>query len=371
MSYPPSKALVDAVLDVATGVNLRSTLQRIVDNAAALTEAKYAAIAVRGAEGEVEEFVYYGMSDAEADEIANFPEGKGLFGHMLQHPDVLRLPDMASHHMAAGLPSGHPEMRSFLGAPLHVQGTKFGQIYLSEKLSGAEFTDEDEEMVAALAAAAGVAVDTARNRELRGALSLIEDRERIARDLHDLVIQRLFATGMSLQGFLRTYELPQEAEDKLNNAIDELDKTVKQIRQTIFALQDNASRDSLRARIVGEFEAFRSICTFTPELQFEGAIDTTVPERLAAHAVAVTRELLSNVAKHAHASSVLILVRVAGDELSITVTDNGIGFSEPPHRRGLSNVARRADAHSGLFTIGPAVGGGTRAHWSVFLPINS
>lgn len=371
MSYPPSKALVDAVLDVATGVNLRSTLQRIVDNAAALTEAKYAAIAVRGLEGDVEEFVYYGMSDSEADEIANFPEGKGLFGHMLEHPDVLRLPDMAAHHKAAGLPSGHPVMRSFLGAPLHVQGVKFGQIYLTEKLSGTEFTHEDEEMVAALAAAAGVAVDTARNRELRGALSLIEDRERIARDLHDLVIQRLFATGMSLQAFLRTYPLPGEAEDKLNNAIDELDKTVKQIRQTIFALQDNANRDSLRARIVGEFEAFRSVCNFTPELQFEGAVDTKVPERVAAHAVAVVRELLSNVTKHARASSALILVRVAGDELSITVTDNGVGFKEPPHRRGLSNVARRADAHSGLFTIGAAEGGGTRAHWSVFLPVDA
>lgn len=368
MSYPASKALVDAVLDVATGVNLRSTLQRIVDNAATLTDAKYAAIAVRGKDGEVEEFVYFGMSDEEADEIANFPEGKGLFGHMLEHPDVLRLPDMAKHHASAGLPPGHPVMRSFLGAPLHVQGTKFGQIYLSEKLGGVEFTAEDEEMVEALAAAAGVAVDNARNRELRSLLSLIEDRERIARDLHDLVIQRLFATGMSLQGFLRKYDLPQEAQDKLNNAIDELDKTVKQVRQTIFALQDNAVHDSLRARVIAEFETFRSICTFTPELQLEGAIDAMVPERVAAHTVAVVRELLSNVAKHARATSATILVKVEGDELSVTVTDNGVGFVEPPHRRGLSNVARRAESHSGLFTIEPMPGGGTRAQWSVFLP---
>lgn len=371
MSYPPSKALVDAVLDVATGVNLRSTLQRIVDNAAALTDAKYAAIAVRGKDGEVEEFVYYGMSDEQADEIANFPEGKGLFGHMLEHPDVLRLSDMAHHHAAAGLPAGHPVMRSFLGAPINVQGVKYGQIYLSEKFAGEEFTTTDEEMVEALGAAAGVAIDNARNRELRGLLSLIEDRERIARDLHDLVIQRLFATGMSLQGFLRLYELPTEAQDKLNNAIDELDKTVKQIRQTIFALQDNAVHDSLRGRVIAEFETFRSICTFTPELVFEGAIDSKVPERIAAHTVAVVRELLSNVAKHAKATAATILVRVEGDELSVTVTDNGKGFVEPPHRRGLSNVARRAESHSGLFTIEPAAAGGTRAHWSVFLPVGS
>jgi len=369
MSYPPSKALVDAVLDVATGVNLRSTLQRIVDNAAALTDARYAAIAVRGKDGEVEEFVYYGMTDQEADEIANFPEGKGLFGHMLTHPDVLRLPDIAAHHTSAGLPEGHPQMRTFLGAPLHVQGLKFGQLYLTEKMTGTEFTAEDEEMVEALAAAAGVAVDNARNRELRGLLSLIEDRERIARDLHDLVIQRLFATGMSLQAFQRTYELPDEAQEKLNSAIGELDKTVKQIRHTIFALQDNAMHDSLRARIISEFELFRTMCLFTPELQFEGPIDAKVPERLGAHTVAVVRELLSNVAKHSKATMASMLVRVDGDELTVTVTDNGVGFVEPPHRRGLSNVARRADAHSGLFTIGPAPGGGTRAHWSVFLPV--
>lgn len=371
MSYPASKALVDAVLDVATGVNLRSTLQRIVDNAAALTDARYAAIAVRGKHGEVEEFVYYGMTDEEADEIPNFPEGKGLFGHMLSHPDVLLLDDMSQHHSSAGLPAGHPPMRSFLGAPVHVQGKKFGQIYLSEKLGRAEFTQDDVEMVQALAAAAGVAVDNARNRELRSLLALIEDRERIARDLHDLVIQRLFATGMSLQAIIRKHPLPEEAEDRLNTAIDELDKTVKQIRQTIFALQDNVVHDSLRGRIVAEFESFRSLCAFTPELQFEGPIDAKVPERLAAHTVAVVRELLSNVARHSKATAATILVRVQGDELSITVTDNGVGFVEPPHRRGLSNVARRADAHSGLFTIGPAEGGGTRAHWQVFLPAGS
>jgi signal transduction histidine kinase len=371
MSYPASKALVDAVLDVATGVNLRSTLQRIVDNAAALTDARYAAIAVRGKDGEVEEFVYYGMTDEEADEISNFPEGKGLFGHMLSHPDVLRLPDIAQHHTSAGLPPNHPRMRSFLGAPLHVQGTKFGQLYLTEKRDGHEFSVEDEEMVEALAAAAGVAVDNARNRELRGLLSLIEDRDRIARDLHDLVIQRLFATGMSLQAFQRKYDLPDEARGMLDNAIDELDKTVKQIRQTIFALQDNGVHTSVRGRVISEFELFRSMCTFTPELVFEGPIDSKVPDRLAAHTVAVVRELLSNVVKHAKATAATLRVCVEGDLLTVTVTDNGVGFVEPPHRRGLSNVGRRADAHSGLFTIGPAEGGGTRAHWSVFLPVDA
>ena len=363
-----NQALIDAVLDIASGANLRSTLQRIVNNAATLTEAHYAAIAVRGRDGDVEEFVYYGVDDEIADEMPNFPEGKGLFGHMLQHPDVLRLSDMSKHETAAGLPAGHPEMRSFLGAPLMVQGSKFGQIYLSEKIGGGEFSDQDESTVTALAAAAGVAVANARARELRSALALTEDRERIARDLHDLVIQRLFATGMSMQAMLRSQQLDEPTAERLNSCIDGLDVTVKQIRQTIFALQDS-SPDGMRARVIAEFEAFKGLCEYTPELTFEGPIDAKVPERVATHAVAVVRELLSNVSRHAKASACTVLVKVVADELTITVTDNGMGFKEPPHRRGLSNVARRADAFSGLFSIAPRTEGGTRAHWSIFLPV--
>ncbi len=370
MTEQPSKALLDAVLDISSGATLRSTLQRIIDNTAMLTGAKYGAIAVRGKKGEVEEFVYTGMTDEEADEIATFPEGKGLFGHMLEHPDVLRLRDMADHSSSVGLPPGHPPMHSFLGAPLHVAGSKFGQIYLSEKRSGGEFTEADEHLVDALAAAAGVAVDNARIRELRSALVLTEDRERIARDLHDLVIQRLFATGMSLQALLRSTELEPAARARLDNAVDELDKTVKQIRQTIFALQDTSPR-GVRARVIAEFEAFRTTYDCAAELVFSGPIDASVPERLTTHAVAVARELLSNVAKHSKATTVEMLVKVVGDELTITVTDNGVGFVEPPHRRGLSNVARRAEAHSGLFTIEALEPSGTRAHWSVFLPLGT
>lgn len=368
MTPPPNHALVDSVLDIASGANLRSTLQRIVNNAASLTGAKYAAIAVRGKEGEVEEFVYYGISDEEADEIANFPEGKGLFGHMLATPNILRLADMASHETAAGLPSGHPVMRSFLGAPLMVQGKKFGQLYITEKLDHAEFSHDDEVLVQSLAAAAGVAVDNARSRELRSSLVLVEERERIARDLHDLVIQRLFATGMSLQAMLRSNEFAEPVTVRVNAAIDELDKTVKQIRQTIFALQDS-SPDGLRARVIAEFEAFKALCDYTPELTFEGPVDAKVPDRVTTHAVAVVRELLSNVAKHARARATTVLVRVSGDELSVVVTDNGVGFTEPPHRRGLSNVARRAEAHSGMFTIESIEPHGTCATWSVWLPI--
>ncbi len=368
MALPSSKALLDAVLDISSGATLRSTLQRIVDNAASLTDARYAAIAVRGRKGDVEEFVYYGIDDQVADEIPNFPEGKGLFGHMLEHPDVLRLTDMSKHASSAGLPPGHPPMHSFLGAPLHVAGTKFGQLYITEKLGGKEFTEEDEALVEALAAAAGVAVDNARSRELRQALALTEDRERIARDLHDLVIQRLFATGMSLQALSRSTPLEEAAKARLDGAIDELDKTVRQIRQTIFALQDS-SPEGLRARVIAEFEAFRSTYDCAAELVFQGPVDAAVPERVMTHAVAVVRELLSNVAKHSHAPEVDVLVKVVGDELTVTVTDNGVGFSEPPHRRGLANVARRAEAYSGLFTIEPVEPRGTRARWSVFLPM--
>lgn len=363
-----TNALLDAVIDVASGMSLKSTLQRIANNASALTDARYAAIGVRGAEGELEEFVYSGISDEEADEIERFPEGLGLLGHLLAHPEVLRLDDISAHPTSVGFPNGHPMMKSFLGAPILVRGEKFGQIYLTEKRNGGAFTEEDERLTRSLATAAGVAIDNARSHELRGNLALIGDRERIARDLHDLVIQRLFATGMSLQGLIRKEKLTGEVAERIEGAIAELNKTVRQIRQTIFALQDSDLHGGFRRRVVSEYEAVRGLLDYQPELIFDGPLDSSVPERVQAHAVAVVRELLSNVAKHAQATWAQVTVAVRGDELSVTVLDNGIGFVEPPHRRGLGNVAKRADTFSGLFTIEPNEPRGTKARWQIFLP---
>ena len=363
-----TNALLDAVIDVASGMSLKSTLQRIANNAAALTDAHYAAIGVRGPEGELEEFVWAGMTDEEADEIERFPEGRGLLGHLLAHPRVMRLDDLTSHPTTVGFPAGHPPMKSFLGAPITVRGEKYGQIYLTEKCNGEAFTEEDERLTLSLATAAGVAIDNARSHELREDLALVGDRERIARDLHDLVIQRLFATGMSLQGLIRQERLEGEVANRINAAIAELDKTVKQIRQTIFALQDTSGAAGFRRRVLAEYEAVRGLLDYQPELIFEGPVDASIPEPIAVHAVAVVRELLSNVAKHSKANWAQVTVAVHGDELAITVLDNGVGFTEPTRRRGLSNIAKRADSFSGLFTIEPNAPHGTKARWQIFLP---
>lgn len=371
MTEAETNALLDAVIDVASGMSLHSTLQRIANNAASLTDAQYAAIGVRGPDGEVEEFVYAGMTDEEADEIERFPEGRGLLGHLLAHPEVLRLDDLSTHPTSVGFPAGHPPMRTFLGAPIKVRGEKYGQIYLTEKRGGKAFTDEDERLTKSLATAASVAIDNARSHELRGNLAVIGDRERIARDLHDLVIQRLFATGMSLQGLVRRAKITGEVADGITSAIEELDKTIKQIRQTIFALQDSDLHGGFRRRVVAEYEAVRGLLDYQPELIFEGTVDSSIPENIVPHAVAVVRELLSNVAKHAQATWAQVTVAVKGDELSVTVVDNGIGFVEPKHRRGLANVARRADSHSGLFTIEQIPPKGTKARWQIYLPRES
>lgn len=368
MTTAETNALLDAVIDVASGMSLKSTLQRIANNAATLTDAHYAAIGVRGPEGELEEFVWAGLTDEEADEIERFPEGRGLLGHLLEHPRVMRLDDITGHPSSVGFPVGHPPMKSFLGAPITVRGEKYGQIYLTEKRNGEPFTEEDEHLTQSLATAAGVAIDNARSHELRKDLALVGDRERIARDLHDLVIQRLFATGMSLQGLIRQERLEGEVADRINAAIAELDKTVKQIRQTIFALQDDGASAGFRRRVMAEYEAVRGLLDYQPELVFEGPVDTSIPEQIAVHAVAVVRELLSNVAKHSKADWAQVTVAVRGEELSVTVLDNGVGFIEPARRRGLSNIAKRADSFSGLFTIEPNIPKGTKARWQIFLP---
>src|SRR5690606_23092901 len=164
----------------------------------------------------------------------------------------IRLPDLTRHPDSYGFPPHHPPMTSFLGVPLRVRDQVFGNLYLTDKLTGPEFTDVDEELVVGLASAAGVAIENARLSARLQELVLAEDRERIARDLHDTVIQRLFATGMSLQtarGLMASD--PDRAADRIDSAIDDLDLTVKHIRTAIFGLESTRrAQDGLRRRVL-------------------------------------------------------------------------------------------------------------------------
>ena len=316
------------------------------------------------------QFITVGIDDEEKAAIGHLPEGHGILGLLIVDPKPIRLPDLREHPDSYGFPPNHPPMRSFLGVPVRVRDQVFGNLYLCDKAGDDVFSDVDEEMVVALAAAAGIAIENARLHARVADLALVEDRERIARDLHDTVIQRLFATGLSLQSTIRITE-KQEVATRLQSAVDDLDQTVRDIRSAIFELHTNTVPGrSLRQEVLEVCGDAARLLGFDPVVRFDGPIDTGVDERVGEHILAVVREALSNVARHAHATSVEVRVTARDGLLSVTVEDDGRGLAEPgPGGRGLANMRTRADELNGTLDVAPAPDGtGTCLVWAVPIP---
>ncbi|MFJ8017762.1 GAF domain-containing protein [Streptomyces sp. NPDC096339] len=226
--------------------------------------------------------------------------------------------------------------------------------------------------VAALPGFAGqatLALELADRRRDAEQTSMLEDHDRIARDLHDLAIQRLFAAGMTLQSAQRFVEHP-EASERLARAIDDLDATIKIIRSTIFGLREHeppATGSKLRSRAVRTLDEAAAALGFAPALRMEGLIDTDVPPAVADEALAVIGEALSNVARHARATRAEVSIAASGGVLTVAVTDDGVGMPEGGRRSGLRNLAERAERLGGRMTAAPRGGdtGGTRLEWRV------
>jgi signal transduction histidine kinase len=178
------QGLLKAVIAVGTSLELESTLQRIVQTAVELVDARYGALGVVGEEG-LSEFVYVGIDQQTRDRMGHLPDGKGLLGHLIEHPYPIRLPDLTSHPSSVGFPAHHPPMRSFLGTPIRLRDEVFGNLYLTEKKGAAEFTADDVVVLEALAAAAGVAVENARLFE---EARLRERWQQAAREVNSLLL---------------------------------------------------------------------------------------------------------------------------------------------------------------------------------------
>jgi signal transduction histidine kinase len=521
--------LLDAVVAIATDLDLRSVLRRIVRAACWLSGARYGALGVLGADQKLSDFITYGLTEAEYSAIGELPCGRGILGLLLEQSKPMRLRQISDHPNFYGFPPHHPPMNTFLGVPLRIGDQVFGNLYLTEKSGGAEFTDEDQQVVEALAAAAGAAIgnarlyavserrrewleatsqitrqlmgsrtrtdafdlivrrarsvsdawfsaiilvddhgsptvvaadgadadklvglsaepevvqqvakqatpsvshdvgevfgeswaggredqegservvlapmvsgdeisgvlliakhgagilaeedslfasfanqaalalDLARAHEDREALVVYEDRERIARDLHDLVIQRLFATGMQLQGASRLAVRP-EVRERLTNAVADLDATIRDIRTTIFELHTDPDASSLKAELVALSREYTATLGFAPQLGLDGPLDTSVDAEAKEDLLAVARECLSNIARHAEASGVLLQVEVSADRVCLRIADDGVGIEEPVLGSGLPNIRARAEALGGSMSLGPNVPHGTVLEWTV------
>jgi signal transduction histidine kinase len=509
-----TRALLDAVAAISSDLDLHSVLSRIVEAATRLTDARYGALGVIGDASVLVEFVTTGISDDERAGIGDPPHGRGILGLLIRHPRAIRLDDLTQHPDATGFPANHPPMSSFLGVPVRIRGTVFGNLYLTEKAGGRSFSHQDELLVEALANTAGFVIENARayglserrrqwleaaadldeavqppvdfdgalrevvraarnvaraqavaattsrpgslpqlstgrpetrsdvaaalqaivedpatgrttapvevslpsydafvvplrthlagsgllvaffapgthpmqveDRELfvsfaehaalsldraqglddRAELAVTSDRERIARDLHDVVIQRLFATGLHLQRAENTTRNPDVA-DIVRDAVDSLDETIRDIRGTIFELQQHGTGPSLRADLRELVREYAPLLKFEPVVRTTGPVDSAVPTEIRDQLLPVLREALSNLARHAAADHGEVDVTVDGAEVRLTVLDDGVGIGAIDRESGLRNARRRADALGGRLEVTPRSPRGTSFVWRV------
>ncbi len=354
------------MLAIGSDLDLHSVLRTIIATAADLVGARYGALGVLDPSGSrLSEFITVGIDEEARAAIGHLPEGHGILGLLIVDPKPLRLPDLREHPSSFGFPPNHPPMRSFLGVPVMVRGTVFGNLYLCDKEGEDSFTDVDQELAIGLAVAAGTAIENARLHARVAELATIEDRERIARDLHDTVIQRLFATGLTLQATVRLTTDPA-IERRLLTAIDDLDGTVRDVRAAIFELHTlRLPGRSLRQELIQLCSESARGLGFEPVVRFDGPIDAAVGDELGTELVAVTREALTNVAKHAHASTVELAITARDGVVTIQVSDDGLGMGERPSiGRGLDNMRIRAEQAGGRFGVVRGDGGGTVLTWS-------
>jgi signal transduction histidine kinase len=257
-------------------------------------------------------------------------------------------------------------MTSFLGVPIMVRDQVFGNLYLTEKQGAAEFSEADEELVVALAGAAGVAIENARLHQRLEQLAVVGERERIARDLHDTVIQRLFATGMGLQSLVARVA-DSDLRERLQQAVDELDETIREIRITIFDLEArDTERAGLRARVLALTGEATATLGFEPRVHMDGPLDAASDSTTQEELLKTLREALANVARHADASAVEVLLRAGLGTITLRVADNGVGLpTDAPHGHGLDNMRARAESLGGVCEFSARRGGGTVVTWRV------
>jgi signal transduction histidine kinase len=359
--------LMSAVLMITADVELADLLHHIVDEARSLVDARYGALGVLNATRTgLEEFVTVGLNEDEVKAIGPRPTGRGVLGLLITEPRPLRLDHLSEHPGSYGFPAHHPPMNSFLGVPIRVRDEVYGNLYLTDKVGAAAFSDEDEALAEALAQAAGIAIQTSRLHDQVRILSLLDERDRIARDLHDRVIQRIFAVGMTLQGVSRMPD-PTQARGRIDRAVDELDATIAEIRSTIFELGESSLPGGLRQSVVQLCEEMAPSLGARPELSFHGTIDNTIPRQTADHILAVVREALTNAGKYADATVYRVVLRVEGDDVVLEVSDNGAGFDPAATDGGLGlmNLRNRAEKLNGSLQVLSRPGEGTRMVWSV------
>ncbi len=367
LEVPELEALVEATRAIAEVLDLETVLQLIVGSVRDLVHAEYAALGIVDADGRIDRFITVGVSPEERARIGDPPQGHGLLGLIVRERHSYRIPDIGSHPDAYGFPPHHPTMGSFLGVPVVSRGRSVGNLYLTNKRDAPEFSESDQLLVEMFALRAGIAIENARLHAQVQRLAVVEERERIARDLHDGIIQAIYGVALSLEDvpYMMADE-PDEANARIERAIDSLNVTIREIRNFILGLRSELlhGADLLAglATLANEFGA-----TAASEIELDLAIDpelaASLPTGHRVQLLQMTREALSNAARHARARRTKIALRLEDKMLILEVEDDGVGFDPSAVRSaghlGLANLHARAGALGGKVTIESRLGVGT------------
>ncbi len=353
---------------LASELSLDAVLQRIVELAVDLTDARYGALGVLTPDGRsIQDFITVGITPEERAALGDPPTGHGLLGALTREARPLRIPDIGADPRSVGFPPNHPPMTSLLGARIIGRGTVFGNIYLTDKQGAEMFDEEDERVLVVLATQAAIAVENARlvdeterrDRELQR-LQVIEERERIGKELHDGVIQSLFAVGMSLQG-LASSTADAEVARRLEAAVEDVDGAIRDLRNYIFGLRPGilADRqlDQALKEMAGEFGTRTGVVTV---VDVDGEVASLLASR-AGDVVQLAREALSNVSRHGEAITCRISLRRDEGGVVLEIDDDGRGFDTGTTTwgMGLRNLRERVESLGGTLEVRSTPGEGT------------
>ena len=368
-------ALDRATRAIAGELDLDRVLELIVEGVRELVGSHYAALGTVNPDGGIESFITSGISSEERARIGPLPRGHGLLGTIIRDGVSLRIPDIAAHPDSYGFPPHHPPMRSLLGVPVRIAGRPVGNLYLTDKRDAAEFSADDQELVEMFALHAGIAIQNARlHREVQK-LAVVDERLRISRDLHDGIIQSIYAVSLSLEDVVEhVASSPADAAARVDRAIDRLHTTIGDIRTFIVGLGPESGGgigDALET-MTSELLAGSPV-TLQLDVAAAPELDRRVHPEAAHELVQIAREAVSNVVRHSRAPSAKLSLEVGPEHAVLRIEDDGVGFD--PERRmgsghfGLANLRDRASGVGGTLTIESEPGKGTRI--IVRLPIPS
>jgi signal transduction histidine kinase len=369
-------ALHGAGLDVTAELSLDAVLNKVVERARILVGARYGALSVVNDDASIQTFLTSGVTSEQRARIGPPPAGHGLLGVVLHEGERLRLPDIGDDPRSHGFPRNHPVMRSLLAVPVTCKGPFVGNLYLSEKQDGGEFTPGDEETLERFAVQAAIAIDNAHLHRQVSDFAVAQERLRIAHEMHDGIAQVLGYVNTKVQAakeYIRQNKT-EEGMEQLRELAAAAREAYSDVRESIVDLRTLSGPPRSLHLVLEEYVAhWKMQAGVTVDLLLDD--DITVPPGMELQVVRIIQESLANVRKHAKAAKASLEVRKRGGKLSITVSDDGVGLTDAPRktdfpRFGISTMRERAESIGGTFSIQSNPGGGTVVHAGIPLPGN-